>query len=240
MRSAMTVIVTASLVLFAQPAVSARQAGDSLRGMIKISDGNLPAAVRIRVQKAGITIQESFPRENRFEFNNLAPGRYTIVAEAPGFVTAQQEINLPGDYPVLELTPNREPVGPALAVPTWSLQIPDGARREFLAGRNKLLTNNCAGALGHLKKAIRSYAAFGDAHRAMGECYAQMNQMEAAEDEFKRALEQPHSPELHLLLGQIYGRQRKRNLLVRQLEFFVSEAKPGPLRDKALAAIEAR
>jgi tetratricopeptide (TPR) repeat protein len=240
MRSAMTVIVTASLVLFAQSAVSARQAGDSLRGMIKISDGNLPAAVRIRVQKAGITIQEGFPRENRFEFHNLAAGRYTIVAEAPGYVTAEQEINFPGEYPVLELLPQRQPVGPALAVPAWSLQIPDRARREFIAGKNKLLANNCAGALDHLKKAIRSYDGFGDAHRAMGECYVQMNRMEAAENEFKRALEQPHSAELHLLLGKIYAGQGKRDLLVRQLEFFVSEEKPGPLRDKALAAIEAR
>ena len=240
MRSAMIVIVTAFLVLFAEFADSAPQAGDTLRGTIKVKENGAPAVVWIRLEKSGVTIQEGFPRENRFEFRNVAAGRYTLIAEAPGYVTVQQEIQIPGEWPQLELVPRRDPIGPAVAVPAWSLQIPQSARREFITGTNKLLENNCADAIEHLKKAVRRYAGFGDAHRAMGECYFQMNQLDGSESEFKQALEQPHLPDLHLLLGKVYGRQGNRGLLMHQLELFVEEEKPGPRRDKAIAAIEAQ
>jgi hypothetical protein len=72
MRSAMIVMVTAFLVLFAEFADSAPQAGDTLRGTIKVKENGAPAVVRIRLEKSGVTIQESFPRENRFEFRNVA------------------------------------------------------------------------------------------------------------------------------------------------------------------------
>ena len=78
-------------------------------------------------------------------------------------------------------------------------------------------------ALDRLKKAIDIYAQYGDAHKAMGECYAQMNQLETAEQEFKRALEQPHAAELHLLLRKIYIREGEEALAVRQLEFYTEE-----------------
>jgi len=78
-------------------------------------------------------------------------------------------------------------------------------------------------ALDRLKKAIDIYAQYGDAHKAMGECYAEMNQLETAEQEFKRALEQPHTAELHLLLRKIYVREGKEAFGARQLELYTEE-----------------
>jgi Tfp pilus assembly protein PilF len=108
-------------------------------------------------------------------------------------------------------------------VSVWNLRVPKSARRQFQAAQNKLSEHNCVPALDHLKKAIDIYAEYGDAHKAMGECYAQMNELETAEQEFKRALEQPHRAELHLLLRKIYIREGKEALAVRQLELYAEE-----------------
>jgi Flp pilus assembly protein TadD len=111
-------------------------------------------------------------------------------------------------------------------VPVWQLRVPESARRQFEAARTKLQENNCAGALNHLRKAIQSYADYGDAHTALGECYAQMDQFDAAEQEIKHALEQPHRPELHLFLGKIYAREGNPSLQARQLHLYEEEKPP--------------
>src|SRR5262249_36202883 len=148
--------------------------------------------------------QITFLREHRFEFFNIEGGQYTLVVDAPGYQTVRQDVDVPGEWPVIDLHPERNATGPAEAVSVTDLRIPKSARRHFAAAQNKLLEHDCMHALERLKKAIDIYAEYGDAHKAMGECYAEMNQFETAEQEFKLALEQPHTPELHLLLRKIY------------------------------------
>src|SRR5262249_39989702 len=130
---------------------------------------------------------------------------------------------VPGEWPVIDLHPERNATGPAEAVSVTDLRIPKSARRHFAAAQNKLLEHDCMHALERLKKAIDIYAEYGDAHKAMGECYAEMNQFETAEQEFKLALEQPHTPELHLLLRKIYVRAGKEAFGARQLELYAEE-----------------
>ena len=141
-------------------------------------------------------------------------------------------------FTLIELRPMPDAVRPAETTSVWELRIPESARRQFLAGNKKLMENNCAKAVDHLKKAIQTYAEYGDAHRAMGECYALADEIETAEREFKLALEQPHMPDLHLLLGKIYARQANEGLLVRQLELYLAEEKPGPMRDRMRALLK--
>jgi tetratricopeptide (TPR) repeat protein len=234
MRSAMIAILCVSLALVFESASSA-QRFEVLRGMVKIAGGPVP--VRLRLEKWGAAVTEAVLREGWFEFSNVAEGRYTLVAEAPGYETVRQEVIVPGEFPVLQLRPVRGYTGGSEVVPAWNLKIPQAARREFDAGKSKLRRNNCVEALNHWRKAIQSYAAYGDAHRAMGECYLAMEQLEDAEREFKTALEQPHTPDLHLLLGKVYARQANDALMTRQIELFAAEEKPGPLRDRALDAL---
>ena len=237
MRSAMTMIVSVSLVFLVEsPAFAERF---PLRGMLKVANGPVP--VRIRLEKLGMTIREVFLHEDWFEFSDVEEGVYTLVAAAPGYETLRQDIVVPGEFPLLELRPQRSAAaGRPEAVPAWDLKIPGSARREFAAGQKKVRENNCVDGLGHFRKAIQSYTAYGDAHRAMGECYFGMAQLGEAEQEFKAALEQPHAAELHLLLGKVYARQSKEGLMTRQLELYVSEEKPGPLRDRVQAALSDR
>jgi tetratricopeptide (TPR) repeat protein len=232
MRSAMAVSAAAFLILLtvyseavAQRAMSmGQQAMNTVHGMVKVpSNIGLHDLVRIRLLKLGMTVQEVILRDNTFTFSNVDEGRYTLIAEAPGFETVRQEIDVPTDWPVIELHPRRNAEPRTEAVPVWELRVPQSARRQFEAARTDFTKNDCTSALEHLKKAIRIYAEYGAAHEGMGECYAQLNQLEAAEVEFKRALEQPHAPEVHLLLGKIYFRQGNRSLAARQFDVYADE-----------------
>jgi tetratricopeptide (TPR) repeat protein len=222
MRSAMPLIVFVFLMLLPDSTSLAQRLANTLRGTVRLTASS-PMAVRIQLQKFGVTIQEMFLRESSFEFRNVEEGRYTLVAAAPGYETVMEEIDVPGDRPVIELRPSRKAAQPPTEVPVWALRIPESARRHFEAAKSKLRQNNCVDALDHLRKAIRAYAEYSDAHTAMGQCYAQMTQFEAAEQEFKRALEQPHRPVLHLQLGNIYFRLGKHELIERQLDLYAEE-----------------
>ena len=234
MRYAMAMIVF--ILLVASPTL-AQWHFTTLRGTVRATaDVASLTTVRIELQRFGVTIQEMFPRERSFEFRNVEEGRYTLVAEAPGFETVRQEIDVPGEQAAIELRPRRKAVQPAEGVSVWALRIPGSARRQFEAAKSKVRQNDCVDALDHLRKAIQTYAEYGDAHNVMGQCYAQMNQFEAAEQEFKRALEQPHKPELHLQLGKIYYREGNQALIERQLKLYAEE-KANELGDKKSPAL---
>jgi len=180
--------------------------------------------VRVRLERfGGMPIQEVFLHENRFDIRDVARGHYTLVVNAPDYEAAQQEIDVPGDTPVIALRPKRSRKRmTAEATPVWDLKVPKSARREFDTAA-KRGQDNCADALEHLKKAIIMYADYGAAHHAMGKCYAQLNQIEAAKQELKRALELPHSPDLHLSLGLLYSREGNPALFRRQMELYGEE-----------------
>jgi tetratricopeptide (TPR) repeat protein len=230
MRSAMMVILFVCLVLFSSLASLAQRQPYTLQGMV-IQTAN-DQLIRIRLMKSSTTIQETVLSESGFTFFNVSEGRYTLVAEAAGYELARQDVEFPGEFPVLDLRRRHNSESNAESVAVWDLKIPQSALREFEAGKNKLLSNKCPDALPHLRKAIRSYAGYGDAHKAMGECHTLLNELDAAERAFKQALEQAHTPELHLQLGTVYARQNNLAQLLRQIELYVSEAKPGPLRDR--------
>jgi tetratricopeptide (TPR) repeat protein len=170
-----------------------------------------------------VPVYDMFAHQSTFEFRNVEEGHYTLVANEPGHETVLQEIDVPGGAVMIDFRPRHNAVRRAEAVPVWNLKIPESARRQFEAARSKILENKCSAALVHLEKAIRTYAEYGDAHEAMGECYARMDQLESAEQEFKRALEQPHKPELHLLLGNVYIRSGQQVWVERQLELYAQE-----------------
>jgi hypothetical protein len=224
MRSAMSIVVSLGFILLVHSTSLAQMFAHTLRGNVRVTaNSGQFAVVRIQLQREGMTIQVTFLRANGFEFLNVPGGQYTLIVDAPGYETVRQDVDVPGDWPMIDLHPQRNAVQPAEAVSVWNLRVPKPAHRQFQAAQSKLSEHNCVHALDHLKKAIEIYAEYGDAHKAMGECYAQMNELETAEQEFKRALEQPHRAELHLLLRKIYIREGKEALGARQLELYAEE-----------------
>jgi tetratricopeptide (TPR) repeat protein len=227
-----TVVVIFVFLLALSHSESLAQISSTIHGTVRLAvSGESPVIVRIRLEKYGLPIQELIPRENRFEFANVEEGRYTLVVDAPGYQSVREEITVPGDRPTIVMQPDHRLVQRAQLVPVWELRVPESARRQFEAGKSELRQNHCKNVIEHMQKAIRDYAQFGDAHLAMGDCYAQMNQLDAAEREFKLALEQPHQPELHLLLGKVYQREQNQAQMQRQLELYAEE-KPNTQRSR--------
>src|SRR5262245_31389926 len=104
-------------IVFSVPALpTVAQAPDyTVHGMVT-APAHLSAAemVRVRLERfGGLPIQEIFLQENRFNIWNVEKGRYTLVVSAPDFEIFQQEIDVPGDAPVIALHPKRSRVIPA-------------------------------------------------------------------------------------------------------------------------------
>jgi tetratricopeptide (TPR) repeat protein len=223
----MRIAIVIVMIVFSVPALptTAQAPGYTVHGMVT-APAHLSAAelVRVRLDRFGLPIHEIFLRENRFDIWNVERGHYTMTVSGPDFETLQQEIDVPGDAPVIELRPKRSRViAPTAAVPVWDLKVPNSARREFKTARKELGESKCAEAVEHLKKAVRIYEEYGDAHQTMGECYTRMEQMDAAEQEFKRSLELPHLPERHLTFGLFYMKEGKQALFRRQMQLYAEE-----------------
>ena len=206
MRSAITVFVSIGLVFLIESVSLAQRTAENLAGIIGVGGGAaFPPVVWLRLERFGVTVQETFLRDRRFEFPVFAPGPYTIVAEAPGFETVNQSVDYPlQHFTLIELNPQRNRPGRPEVGYILDWRIPESARRHIAAGVRKLADNK----------------------------------LEAAEEEFKRALEQPHRPDLHLELGKVYARQGNEGLLARQIELYVEEEKPGPFRDRMQSLLE--
>jgi tetratricopeptide (TPR) repeat protein len=223
MRSGKVIIVCVFFALLVSLPTLA-QHRFTLRGAIRTpANANPSLNTRIQLQGFGVPIYEMFVHESSFELRNVEEGHYTLVADDPDYETVLQEIDVPSGGVMIDFRPRRNAVRRAEAVTVWDLKVPEPARRQFEAAKKKILEYRCSDALALLKKAIHRYAEYGDAHEAMGECYVRMDQLESAEQEFKRALEQPHKPELHLLLGTVHTRQGKQALVARQLQLFAEE-----------------
>ena len=224
MRSGQVMIVCVFLTLLVSLPTLAQRSRFTLRGAIRTpANANPSLNTRIQLQSVGMPIYEMYVHESSFELRNVEEGHYVLVADDPDYETVLQEIDVPSGGVVIDFRPRRNAVRRAEAVPIWDLKVPETARRQYEAARNMVLEDKCSDALTLLKKAIHAYAEYGEAHGAMGVCYSRMGQLESAELEFKRALEQPHKPELHLLLGNVHTRQGKQALVARQLELYAEE-----------------
>src|SRR5262245_4658404 len=112
MRIAIVIVV----VVFSVPALltTAQAPTYTVHGTVK-APARLSTAemVRVRVERFGQPIQEIFLHENRFDIWNVEKGHYTLTVSAPDYELFQQEIDVPGDAPVIELRPKRSRANPA-------------------------------------------------------------------------------------------------------------------------------
>src|SRR5215813_9092491 len=110
----MSVIIVFVFMLVVVSASIAQMSANILRGTVRMTANGVPyTAVRIQLQKFGMPIQVTFLRESRFEFWNIETGRYTLIIEAPGYDTVRQDIEVPGEWPIIQLHPQRNTAQPA-------------------------------------------------------------------------------------------------------------------------------
>jgi tetratricopeptide (TPR) repeat protein len=173
--------------------------------------GRSAGPVRVQLQRLGDTIREQVSADGRFYFPEIPHGLYTLVVEAPGYDSFFRYVEVPGDLNVLvELGPHgykSEDIPATTSVSEY--QVPSSARREFESAQRRIRSGDCKGALDRLKKAIRTFARYADAHNAAGSCYVQLSEMHLAEESYKEAASLTSSVYPALNLADIYRKQSR-------------------------------
>src|SRR5262245_15000084 len=144
MRSAVAITALVCLTL-SWPVSAAQRTSQDLQGRLTVKNrGAAPPFVWLRLEELGATIREAAANDGRFAFPDLLPGRYTIVADAPGFEKASVNIDFPFDrFVSIELKPSRQEQSRAEVANLSDFRIPKSARRQFAAGKKKVEENRC-------------------------------------------------------------------------------------------------
>ena len=212
MRSAMNMVVSSFLVLLlpAGPSEAQSRSGLAVSGRVSFLGAAQPiGAIRVELQRLGLTIQEQVSFDDRFEFSEVLPGSYTVVIHAADYATVTRDIQVPGDYEVrVQLRPSRGVEAEDYRTASVAeYQVPGSARRQFKSAQKKLRRDDCPGALEHLRKAIEIFGAYADARNAMGNCYVVLKDLKLAEEAFKQAVSRSSSVYPALNLADLYSRQ---------------------------------
>ena len=148
-----------------------------------------PATVRLISGK--IAIQETLADDKgRFKFRKVSAGSYVVHVECDGYYTQDVAVADAG-HPVkitLQPTPEEPAFAPAFD-PFRELDIPPKAKKEFDAAMREQKSLLCARAMPHLQKALSIYPRYAEAYTELGRCYMQMNDSDAAEQSFKKAVQ---------------------------------------------------
>ena len=197
-------------IVFFQP-----QRAAELNGRVREAGGQktVPFAW-VRLQGPGVVASDEFTNvDGRFRFTGITAGPYTIEVICPGFETVSISVDVLGmNHPEqleIELKPSAVIPQGRLVASAAELMIPKSARREFERARDEQKHSNCERALVHLERAIREYARYASAHNAMGNCYAELHDLDRAEQSFKRGIEFGTSIYPYLNLADVYVKQRR-------------------------------
>ena len=215
MRFAMRVGVCVALGLLPAEALNSQILPSALSGRVQAAGGPQPdGVVRAQLQRFGHVVHERYSSNGMFQFWDVAPGRYTLMVQAPDYETATMTVSIPEDFEVVIELRRRKSARPQ-GSPTISVreyQAPKSARQQFDKGRRKAQENDCASALDHLNEAIEIFSQYANAHNELGNCYVRLNNPDLAEAAFKRALEFTASVYPALNLADLYVRQRRFDL----------------------------
>jgi len=150
-----------------------------------------PALVRLfSGQKA---IQETLAdSRGRFRFRKIDPGSYVIHVECDGYYGQDVTVQMADSTHHVSITLQPAPDEPAFTSafhPFRELDIPRQAKKEFALGMREQKGGQCARTMPHLQKAVAIYPRYGEAFNEIGRCYLQMDNLAAAEESFKKAVQ---------------------------------------------------
>ncbi|HYR90831.1 MAG TPA: tetratricopeptide repeat protein [Terriglobia bacterium] len=187
-----------------------------IEGRVFTAGGNhaVPFA-KVALIQSGQPVSEQYTDSlGRFRFPVVAQGRYFISVEHPEYERATVEMDAfsPVDHGnvTIELRPagGRRGTGPVV-MSLRDYRIPKDAQKEFDRARDRMKRGDCGKAIDHFEKGLNLYAGDAPAHNDLGNCYRRLEQLDRAEQSFKRAIDLGHSLYFSLNLAEVYLTQKR-------------------------------
>lgn len=193
-----------------------------IAGQVRFADSVEPAArVPVRVERFGggaFLEQMLTDARGKFRFAGLPRGQYVVTVSAPCYAASAQQVELQvifRSYLLYELRPEsaspacrREAESPSPTV--IDARVPAPAREEFERARGALRERKADDALAHLRKALRLYKDFYEAHLLTATTDMQLRRWDEAERALLRALElKPDALAALVPLGEVHRQQKR-------------------------------
>jgi len=171
--------------------------------------------------EAGEAIEQAFVGSGgRFEFRDLRPRRYYLVARAagyrPSFRIAADVTSMPQQSVEIALQPSSDAAAEQQARPgglvgKQSLAIPTKAQQEFMQAQESLgKKGDPSAAIAHLQKAMGVYPEYVEAHHLLGTLYMDQGKWPEAEKSLRRAVELNNRfAPAYFALGALFNKQHK-------------------------------
>ncbi|HKS28317.1 MAG TPA: tetratricopeptide repeat protein [Pyrinomonadaceae bacterium] len=215
---ALCLLLAAAAVAFAQRDRDTYTGGITVEvsGIVRMVDKSEPArGVQVRLERlgGGIVDQIATDVNGKFRFQGLQRGYYTVIINAKGYNTIQQQADVNvvlRAYLVVELTPDKATVLGVQQPLVVDARVPLEAQDEFEKGRGALALKDTKEALSHLERAVALYPDFFEAQLLLGTTYANERRLKEAETALNRALEvKPESAAALFALGDVYRREKR-------------------------------
>jgi Tfp pilus assembly protein PilF len=175
-----------------------QQRGVQVSGMVFDAQSNTNLdGVRVELHAfAGGAVATAFTSGNgNFEFSNINPGSYTIVADVSGYQSAQQQVQIQGNMSgiTLELRPIPTVSGVSHGNATVSkreLSIPHNAHDAMQKGLALLNgKSDYQGSVKQFQRAVQEYPDYYEAYTEMGVAYLRSGDTAKAEVSLRKAVD---------------------------------------------------
>jgi tetratricopeptide (TPR) repeat protein len=184
-----------------------------IQGEVVADHGRIDQPVLVRLFSGTAVIQETLadPR-GRFKFRNVDRGSYVIRVQCSGYHGPDVPLVAADSTHHVTITLQRAPDDPALSPafdPFRELSIPGRAKKELQLGLREQKRGGCVTAMPHFQKALAIYPRYGAAVTEIGRCNVLMENLAAAEESFKKAIEFGSGVQPAVNLANFYVNQKR-------------------------------
>jgi predicted Zn-dependent protease len=188
----------------------------TVHGQVHYSSGAAADNVTVRLElfSGGIQAEAQTDRLGKFRFTNLAPAMYYVTVHMPGYLDAQQQVDLQTnitEYVMLQLVPDKsDSANNSTVTGVINVSVPPKARAEFDLGRAAMLADKADEGIAHLEKAVQIFPGYAEAQLLLGTAYMDKGAWDKAENTLRHARKlEPKMPVVFFALGEVYFRQKK-------------------------------
>lgn len=198
---------------------------NSLSGAVRTLDGKpvRNARVELRTVPTGQTIVSAYTLPNgTFEFSDVAPGVYEVVATF-GVDEARQRVELYQPDPSVQLTLSSHQADSTTAgsatVSVAQMKVPDKARKLFQKADQAFQKQKFQQAREYVQKALQAFPAYAQALTLRGILNLQDNKLDDARTDLEQAIKDDASYGMgYVVLGTTYTLLKRFDDSVRTLE----------------------